>query len=229
MENHRRLPMCCSRETVTMPQPTADKPFNPLDLHALGESLALALREQEGVPLTKVTRFPGAGVYALYYDGDCAAYHDLVKWSRSRSDPVPLYVGRSKDRGARRGVDPFNPVTDPVLADRIAEHRRSIQQATNLREWDFTARWLVTMPIWVPLAEAMLIRRYRPLWNGVVDGFGIHAPGGGRAKQRRSVWDTLHPGRGFAAQLPKQEEDRLMRLQTEINAHVRALRGSLEP
>ena len=41
----------------------------------------------------------------------------------------------------------------------------------------------------------MLIIRFKPLWNVFIQGFGINAPGAGREKQRRSMWDTLHPGR----------------------------------
>lgn len=43
---------------------------------------------------------------------------------------------------------------------------------------------------------------FRPLWNVVVAGFGNHDPGKGRRGQEKSVWDTLHPGRSWAATLP---------------------------
>ena len=49
--------------------------------------------------------------------------------------------------------------------------------------------------------EAEMIRRYRPLWNTVVDGFGNHDPGKGRYNQARSEWDVLHPGRYWAERL----------------------------
>lgn len=32
-------------------------------------------------------------------------------------------------------------------------------------------------------------------------GFGNHDPGGGRRDQRRSAWDTIHPGRSWAERL----------------------------
>lgn len=35
----------------------------------------------------------------------------------------------------------------------------------------------------------------------VLDGFGIHDPGKGRHRGKRSLWDTLHPGRKFALPL----------------------------
>lgn len=36
----------------------------------------------------------------------------------------------------------------------------------------------------------------------MIEGFGIHTPGKGRKKQVKSKWDTLHPGRSLAANLP---------------------------
>jgi hypothetical protein len=49
--------------------------------------------------------------------------------------------------------------------------------------------------------EAAMIRKYRPLWNTVVDGFGNHDPGAGRYNQARSEWDIIHPGRVWASRL----------------------------
>ena len=53
----------------------------------------------------------------------------------------------------------------------------------------------------VSAVEAQLIRRFSPLWNSVVDGFGNHDPGKGRYEQARSEWDVLHPGRPWAERL----------------------------
>jgi len=58
----------------------------------------------------------------------------------------------------------------------------------------------------VTWGEAAMIRHFQPAWNRVIDGFGIHDPGGGRAQQRRSVWDCLHPGRTFTKKLPNADE-----------------------
>jgi hypothetical protein len=70
---------------------------------------------------------------------------------------------------------------------------------------DFSVRTLVVMPIWVPLAETMMIRRYKPLWNQHITGFGIHHPGGGRLGQEVSDWDSLHPGRSFTKKLKQKQ------------------------
>ena len=70
---------------------------------------------------------------------------------------------------------------------------------TNLDLADFSCRFLEVDDIWIPLGESLLIQFYRPLWNSVVDGFGNHDPGGGRYKGASPSWDTLHPGRHWAA------------------------------
>lgn len=49
--------------------------------------------------------------------------------------------------------------------------------------------------------EAELIRKYRPVWNMIIDGFGNHNPGAGRYDQAKSEWDILHPGRDWANRL----------------------------
>ncbi|MBA3946362.1 MAG: Eco29kI family restriction endonuclease, partial [Herpetosiphonaceae bacterium] len=43
------------------------------------------------------------------------------------------------------------------------------------------------------------------VWNVVADGFGNNDPGSGREKGRRSMWDTIHPGRRWATALPNNE------------------------
>ncbi len=46
-----------------------------------------------------------------------------------------------------------------------------------------------------------MTRRYNPLWNSHIDGFGNHDPGKGRYEQAKSEWDVLHPGRVWADRL----------------------------
>ena len=176
-------------------------PYNPLDLEALGASLLRELERHPVYAFEELPDFVGAGIYALYYVGSSAPYASLGVFNRKQECRIPIYVGRSKDSGARQGLNPFEPVTSKPLHGRVKQHQRSIASVANLSADDFRVRVLVVMPIWIPLAEAMAIRQYRPLWNSQLQGFGIHAPGAGRDKQKRSDWDILHPGRGFAAKL----------------------------
>jgi hypothetical protein len=67
--------------------------------------------------------------------------------------------------------------------------------------------------------EASLIRRYKPLWNMVVDGFGNHDPGSGRYNQAKSEWDVLHPGRIWAERLTGVEPN-LNDIIVKIQSHL---------
>lgn len=176
-------------------------PYNPLDLEALGDSLLRKLESSDPVALDQIERFVGPGIYGLYYVGDDEPYRLLSSANHTLSADVPLYIGRSRDSGARRGGSALTRADGLALWSRMNEHRRSIRNAINLNEADFAVRVLVVLPVWITLAEAVAIRRYQPIWNSELSGFGIHAPGRGRAGQARSDWDVLHPGRGFAGNL----------------------------
>jgi hypothetical protein len=90
------------------------------------------------------------------------------------------------------------------LFSRLREHARSVSLGANLAPSDFQTRFMILegleSDLVVPV-EAELIRRFKPLWNSLVDGFGNHDPGSGRYKQARSEWDILHPGRPWAKRL----------------------------
>jgi hypothetical protein len=55
--------------------------------------------------------------------------------------------------------------------------------------------------VWIPLAESLLIGKFRPVWNLLIDGFGNNPQGKGRKDQKMSSWDTIHTGRKRAEQL----------------------------
>ncbi|WP_298820974.1 Eco29kI family restriction endonuclease [Chloroflexus sp.] len=96
------------------------------------------------------------------------------------------------------------------------QHR--YQQVDNLSLDDFWRRYLVVDDIWIALAENMLIEMFAPVWNTTIIGFGSHAPGKGRHNQKRSAWDTLHPGRPWAAGLPPnaQSEDEIIAMARNV-------------
>lgn len=208
------------------------EPYNPLDLEALGHSLLRELERRDLYPLTGIPDVTGSGVYALYYVGDAEPYGKMGEFNADHDCAVPIYLGKSHSPGGRAGTNPFEPVSGPLLRRRILEHKRSVEQAENLDAEDFRVRLLVTMPIWIPLVEAVAIRRYQPLWNSHLSGFGIHAPGSGRDKQQRSQWDVLHPGRGFAGKLTRNEkasrEALLARMRELTQQSVGAAQRSLQ-
>lgn len=179
-----------------------ETPFNPLDKRHLGESVAGALLDRSSGPLPPEKGFTGAGIYALYYIGDFSLYRPLAEPARNKTNERPIYVGKAVPPGARKGGFGLNTAPGPALYSRLREHARSVQETASLKLQDFYCRYLIADDIWIPLGESLLIDRFQPLWNVVIEGFGIHTPGAGRQKQVRSKWDTLHSGRALARDLP---------------------------
>lgn len=175
-------------------------PFNPLDKRHLGESAANALLESAIFTLPP-DPFIGAGVYALYYIGDFPAYAALADVNRNEQYACPIYVGKAVPDGARKGGqgDDVDPGT--ALYKRLNDHAKSVAAATNLDLADFRCRFLSVDDIWIPLTESLLIERFKPVWNRILDGFGNHDPGKGRHSGKMPFGDCLHPGRACAKKL----------------------------
>ena len=176
------------------------EPFNPLDKRNLGESVAEALLQTKPVAMPPEP-FVGAGVYALYYVGPLPAYAVLSERNRNGQFRCPIYIGKAVPAGARKGGLGIDAEHGQALSKRLNEHAVSIQAADGLDVTDFYCRFLVVEDIWIPLAESMLIERFMPVWNSVLDGFGNHGPGSGRHSGKMPQWDCLHPGRSWAKKL----------------------------
>lgn len=173
--------------------------YNPLDKRNIGENAADALIRTSPEVLPPES-FIGAGVYAIYYNGPFAAYAELAKMNATEWK-IPIYVGKAVPIGARKGGVGSGDNQGTVLADRLKDHYKSINAADNLNISDFRCKYLAVDDIWIPLTESILIEKYHPLWNVTLDGFGNHDPGKGRANQKKSPWDTIHPGRDWANKL----------------------------
>ena len=167
--------------------------YDPLTYENLMAGLVVHFERQPQEGLAAVHEASGPGIYALFYDGDFDAYQQIA------GTPQPIYVGKAVPPGSRKGgeVD----VSAPALQRRLHEHARSLEAADNLTLADFECRYLSLVPVWITLAERFLIDHYRPVWNLQLDGFGNHDPGQGRRQGEASWWDTLHPGRSWAAGL----------------------------
>lgn len=179
-------------------------PYNPLDKRNLGDSIAEQLLAQPIGPLPPRIGFNGAGIYAIYYVGDFPHYLPLVEANKDDQWSRPLYVGKAIPAGGRKGGQIDAPVGN-VLYKRLKEHGKSIAQVSNLESDHFFCRYLVVDETFISLGEALMIQRFRPLWNMILDGFGNHDPGGGRKDSLRSLWDTLHPGRAWASKYVERE------------------------
>lgn len=175
-------------------------PFNPLDKRNLAESVtdAMLSRPVEHLPPEP---FVGAGIYAIYYTGGFPLYSKIVTRNSHGKFKQPIYVGKAVPAGARKGGLGLGEDPGLALYNRLCDHAKSIASASNLECEQFFCRYLAVDDIWIPLAEALLIERFSPLWNQILDGFGNHDPGKGRYNQQRSLWDTLHPGREWAERL----------------------------
>lgn len=197
-------------------------PFNPLDKINLGASVGDALLKSPTHPLGTVPKFLGAGVYAIYYCGDFPAYKAIAELNQDRANPsMPIYVGKAIPEGGRKGASLDETTSTNALGKRLGEHAKSIQQATNLNLDDFVCRYLVVDDIWIPLGENLMIAKYSPLWNSLIDGFGNHDPGSGRHKGLVPRWDVLHPGRGWATKLQPRAET-AEKISQDVIEHLRS-------
>ncbi|RJX18466.1 MAG: Eco29kI family restriction endonuclease [Desulforudis sp.] len=187
-------------------------PYNPLDKRHLGESVGQAMLRQPVVPLGSLAAFSGAGIYAIYYTGNFPAYEEIVNRNQQNCFNIPIYVGKAVPKGARKGGD-MEAIPGLVLFSRLKQHAKNIEEASNLDLADFHCRYLIVDDIWIPLGEALLIARFNPIWNKLIDGFGNHDPGKGRHAGLRPRWDVLHPGRSWADRCKPRNEsaDQILR------------------
>lgn len=194
------------------------KPYNPLDKKNLGVSAASAMLSSR-VHKLPPSKFIGAGVYAIYYRGNFEPYQKIAEMNKD-SFEIPIYVGKAVPAGARKGGLGMDVDHGLALYNRLSEHFSSIDAAENLDVADFYCRFLVVDDIWIPLAESLLIERFKPLWNRCIDGFGNHDPGSGRYNQQKSPWDCIHTGRTWAEKLrpnAKSTEELLADVATYIS------------
>jgi hypothetical protein len=195
--------------------------FNPLDKSNLGKSVIDALMATEAVPLAGLARFSGAGVYAIYYGGAFPPYRKLAALNRG-AQIHPIYIGKGIPRGGRKGLTMDASADSFALYERLSEHADSIQATTDLEVADFQCRHLAVDDIWIGLGETLLIQKYAPLWNQVVEGFGNHDPGAGRHKGKRPLWHELHAGSGWAKKCSQAKLNREEILE-KVAAYMAAL------
>jgi hypothetical protein len=156
--------------------------------------------------MDRLEAFDGAGIYAIYYGGLFRPYQGISISGDIDADETPIFVGKAIPAGARKGGVGLDSKPGLAMFKRLKDHIKSIEQASNLDLADFRCRFLLVDDIWIPLGENLLIARFSPLWNLLIDGFGNHDPGSGRYNQLRSRWDVLHPGRKWADKCKHRDE-----------------------
>lgn len=151
------------------------------------------------IPIPK--RFSGTGVYALYCIAQSGIYSKFHKINRT-AFTLPIYIGKAVPKGWRQARQLSSKSTKSYeLHNRIYEHSQSIKIVEGLDISDFFCRFMILEgreSDLIGTVEAALIRKYQPIWNTLIDGFGNHDPGKGRYQQAKSDWDVCHPGRPWA-------------------------------
>lgn len=196
-------------------------PFNPLETKNLGASVAEAMLSRKAYPLGEIPEFKGAGIYAIYYSGPFPAYGEIARRNAGANPSAPIYVGKAIPSGGRKGGGAGKTAVGKPLFGRLAEHAASIASVASLNIEDFSCRFLVVDDIWIPLGESLLIARYAPVWNALVDGFGNHDPGKGRYEGLRPRWDVLHPGRAWATKC-KERSESAADIERDVEAYLRS-------
>lgn len=192
-----------------------DHIFDPSNPNYMGRFTAAALLIQPRHPLRDVAKFYGAGVYALYYTGDFAAYEKIS------GKETPLYAGKADPKIANAE----NPTEQgDSLSRRINEHRKSIELVSGeggISLDDFEVRYLVTASGFQVTAENFLINYFKPIWNKetkICFGIGKHGDDANTRKNKKSPWDTLHPGRKWA--LASEEIKTPEEIAADISDHL---------
>jgi len=163
--------------------------------------------------------FPGPGVYAIYYVGPHKIYTAVVA-NNNKECVLPIYVGKAVPPGSRTARNISS--NTPDLYKRLREHSKSIQHSPDFDLSDFKCRFMILSDVesqLISITESSLIRKYRPLWNTCIDGFGNHDPGSGRYNQACSEWDVLHPGRSWAKKL-KGKSPQIEKILLKIEKHL---------
>ncbi|MGF1549854.1 MAG: Eco29kI family restriction endonuclease [Sphingomonadaceae bacterium] len=195
-------------------QPTSI--FDPSNPKVVGRFVSLALVAQKRHPLQEIPRTYGSGVYAIYYTGEFPLYAPI-----SRTE-TPIYVGQAAPN--RRGAKTARE-QGPKLSSRLHEHRKNIAKAVEtLRLSDFEFRSLVVQSGWETAAEDYLIHLFDPVWNSqtsIVYGIGKHGDAATTRANKRSPWDTLHPGRKWAAE-SAEDAKTVQQIQGELQRHFNA-------
>lgn len=170
----------------------------------IAKFFAFSFVATEKLPLATLNNQPfwGSGVYAIYYGGEHEpAYRPLA------GTETPIYVGKA---------DPVDAFANSLegqgqsLFRRLREHAKNIGK-TDLNLDDFCYR-VATIQSGMQFAvEEFMIRLFRPIWNsrvGVCHGLGKHGDSAATRANKRSPWDTMHPGRKWATATTANQAER---------------------
>ena len=184
---------------------------------SIAKFFAFSFTNQDKRPLDKLADLPfyGSGVYAIYYNGKS----ELTYLPLSGTE-TPIYVGKA---------DPKNPQAETVEAQgqalfaRLKEHSTSMTKA-HLPLSDFFFRASPIQTGMQAAVEDFMIRLFRPIWNKEIKicyGIGKHGDSAKTRANKRSPWDTMHPGRKWATATKKDQMKR-HEIEARIAEHFKA-------
>ncbi|MFP2897191.1 Eco29kI family restriction endonuclease [Corallococcus sp. 4LFB] len=198
--------------------------FDPARPSTAGRLVALALLAQPKYPLAAISRFYGSGVYAIYYNGRHPAYQ-LISGTET-----PIYVGKADPQSGE--ADTPRDQGDK-LSSRLREHQKSIRvvqeyaEAQNLPNPiqinDFEYRRLVVASNAQMAAERHLINIFKPVWNDefkICWGISKHGDSASTRSNKRSPWDTMHPGRPWALAEKLEDKKTASKILDDIKDHL---------
>lgn len=192
------------------PNELPDSFFDPSEPSLIGNFVALALIAQDRKPLATLKRFYGSGIYAIYYIGPAGIYAPIS------GTETPIYIGKADPQGS-----PKNVIEQGTkLADRLGEHRKNIEKVEGIEIQDFECRALAVQSGYQAAAESHLIRLFRPIWNNetrILFGIGKHGDSSTTRANNKSPFDTVHPGRAWAAGNPEAKS--VSAIHTEVASH----------
>jgi hypothetical protein len=153
--------------------------------------------------------FYGSGVYAIYYVGNGEKAYRALSGTET-----PIYVGKSTPRNANAETVEEQ---GQALYKRLKEHAKNIGK-THLDLTDFEYRAAPIQTGMQGAVEDFMIRLFKPIWNKEIKicfGIGKHGDSASTRRNKRSPWDTMHPGRSWAR---NTAEDQMTR--SEIEAKI---------
>jgi hypothetical protein len=159
--------------------------------------------------------FYGSGVYAIYYVGKCEGVYNPLSGTET-----PIYVGKSTPANANAET-----VEDQgqALYKRLQEHAKNIRK-TQLDLADFEYRAAPIQTGMQGAVEDFMIRLFKPIWNKEIKicfGIGKHGDSASTRRNKRSPWDTMHPGRSWAKETSEDQMSRL-EIESKIEAHFKS-------
>ena len=201
--------------------------FDPSKPSIAGRLVGLALIAQPLIPMSRLDKMYGSGVYAIYYFGGHPAYTRI-----SRTE-TPIYVGKADPKTSEAKTAREQ---GPQLYGRLKDHQKAIRTVARyaadnqlqdpLRVEDFQYRRLVVATNAQLTAERHLISLFQPIWNEdtrICWGISKHGDSAKTRSNDRSPWDVLHPGRKWAmSELLRDKKTREQTLK-DIDDHLSEL------